>query len=211
MTSPKPVKVIVELEDGTTKESSFDSLPSQLQAEIFRHPFSSQPSADPREEKFVVLEWDDGWKEVFQVNSECTDINRYYVISRPEDIGRLSINTKEGYPELLEIARSPRNITRIGFVDTFDLTLQQSAREGSKVDHFYSLEAQGDLMAEIVQAFQDAWAEEGIDVDEIREEGIPGLLYRVSRKMDLRAGFRQQDLYDFLKKLADQAGLLNIV
>jgi hypothetical protein len=91
--------------------------------ELLRQPFASQPSKTPEQEKYVILEWDDGWREVIQVSAACADINRYYVISRPEDVGRLSLNKEDGYPELIEIVRKPLDLKRITFLNTFQLSL----------------------------------------------------------------------------------------
>lgn len=206
MAKPRPKSVSVEFEDGTTRKAAFDSLPSQLQDEILRHPFAFRPSPDPAQEKFLVLEWSDGWKEVFQVDPGCTDVNRYYVISRPEDVGRLSLNTVSGYPELIEITRSPRDLCRIGFQDTFELHLERSSREGSKVDHFYSLEAKGDIIEEAKDAFKRVWEDEKkIPSEENEKEQIFEILFSISKKMGFKAGNRRQDLYDFMMLLAHYA------
>ncbi|NIR13490.1 MAG: hypothetical protein GWN86_05875, partial [Desulfobacterales bacterium] len=82
MPRSKPQKVVIEFDDGSKREASFDALPSQLQFELLRQPFASLPSANPEQEKYVLVEWDDGWREVIQVDAACSEINRYYVISR---------------------------------------------------------------------------------------------------------------------------------
>jgi hypothetical protein len=58
-----PTKLVVEFDDGTQSAAPFGALPSNLQSEILRQPFASKPSPNPEEERFVLLEWDDGWKE----------------------------------------------------------------------------------------------------------------------------------------------------
>ena len=154
MPRSKPQKVVIEFDDGSETEASFDALPSQLQSELLRQPFASQPSANPEQEKFVLLEWDDGWREVMEVDAACAEINRYYVISRPEDVGRLSLNKEDGYPELIEIVRKPLDLKRITFLDTFQLSLERSDREGKKMDHFFTLSKEGDAIHEEMEAFK---------------------------------------------------------
>ena len=205
MPRTKPQKVVIEFEDGSKTEASFDTLPSPLQLELLRQPFASQPSTDPEQEKFVLLEWDDGWREVMEVDAACSEINRYYVISRPEDVGRLSLNKEDDYPELIEIVRKPKDLKRITFLDTFQLSLERSDREGKKIDHFFALSKTGDAISEEVEAFKRAVEEEGLDLQDLKSqdpdqqrEGYE----RIRRKMGIKAAQRQQDVYDFIAYLA---------
>ena len=205
MPRPKPLKVIVEYEDGSKVEASFDGLPSQLQFEPLRQPFASRPSPHPEHEKFVLMEWDDGWKEVVRVDASCSEINRYYVISRPEDVGRLSLNKQDDYPELIEVTRKPLDLKKITFLDTFQLSLERSDREGKKTDHFFHLSKEGDAIKEEMNTLKKAAAEEGIDVQELRSQdpGQLGEKYEsIRRKMGLKAAQRQQDVLDFIAYLA---------
>ena len=184
---------------------AFATLPACLQAEILRQPFASRPSRSPQDDRCVLLEWDDGWKEVIMVDAACTEINRYYVIARPEEVGRLSLNRRNGYPELIEIVRRPSRIEKITFMDTFRLSPGTSLREGTKTDHFLSLKKDGDSLGEVRSLFKKVLREEGIDVNELRS-GEPGQLVEryetIRRKMGIRASQRQQDAYDFLAYLA---------
>ena len=209
MPRSKPQKVVIEFGDGSKTEASFDALPSQVQWELLRQPFASQPSAHPEQEKFVLLEWDDGWREVLEVDAACAEINRYYVISRPEDVGRLSLNKKDDYPELIEIVRKPRDLTRITFLDTFQLSLERSDREGKKIDHFFALSKAGDAISEEMEAFKKAVEEVGIDLQDLQSQD-PGQLVeqyeKIRRKMGIKAAQRQQDVYDFIAYLAKVAG-----
>ncbi|MBW1999514.1 MAG: hypothetical protein JRJ29_16330 [Deltaproteobacteria bacterium] len=205
MPGPRPKNVTVEFEDGSRVTVPFDELPLQLQQEITRQPFASKPSTNPGEERFLILEWDDGWKEVFEVNPACTGINRYYVISRPEDVGRLSLNKEDGYPELIEIIRNPLNIKRITFSETFRLEKDRSTREGKKVDHFFKLSREGDSLSRLMDDFKKSLADEGVDPDDLTTDDQArrkDLYEKIRRRMGIRAGFRQQDVYDFLTYLA---------
>lgn len=209
MPRSKPQKVVIEFEDGSKRESSFETLPSQLQWELLRQPFASLSSETPEQEKYVLLEWDDGWREVIQVDDACADINRYYVISRPEDVGRLSLNKKEGYPELIEIVRKPMDLKRITFSDTFKLSLERSDREGKKIDHFFSLSKEGDAVQEEMEAFRKAVAEEGYDLQELKSQDpdrLKEVFEKIRRKMGIKAAQRQQDVFDFIAYLTKATG-----
>lgn len=205
MSIPRPKKITVQFEDDSTTEVDFADLTRPLQQEILRQPALCRPNPHAAKENFVLLKWDDGWWEVIEVDSGCTGINRYYVITRPEDVGRLSINTSDGYPELIEIIRKPLDLKSVGFIDSYRLSLERSDREGKKVDHFFSLEKGGDALQEAVTRFHKAVADEGIDLkalasqtpDQAREP-----LEAIARSMGLVASERQQDLLDFVAFLA---------
>jgi hypothetical protein len=204
MPRSKPQKVVIEFDDGFKTEASFDALPSQLQFELLRQPFASQPSANPEQEKFVLLEWDDGWREVVEVDADCEEINRYYVISRPEDVGRLSLNKKDDYPELIEIVRKPRDLKRITFLDTFQLSLERSDREGKKIDHFFKLSKEGDAISKEMEGFKRAVEEVGINLEDVRSQDPRQLAEqyeKIRRKMGIKAAQRQQDVLDFIAYL----------
>ena len=205
MSPAHPKTISLEFNDGTNASVPFDSLPDTLQDEILCQPFASRPISNPKDVKFALFEWDDGWKEVIEVDPTCTDINRYYVISRSEDRGRLSLNKEDGYPELIEINRKPKNIERITFVDTFRLRLNRSTREGKKIDHFYTLSKETDTVSKMLKAFKTTLQEDGIDREQLLSND-PALqkeqLENIRKKMGIMAGRRQQDVFDFIRYLA---------
>lgn len=201
MSQGRPHKILVEFEDGSACEALFESLPETLQLDLLRQPFASKPSPEPEKEKFLVLEWDDGWKEVIQVDQACEEINRYYVISRVEHVGRLSLNKKDDYPELIEIIRKPLNLKRISFADTFEVNLQKSDREGEKTDHFFALTTEGKARPGMMDTFRATVEKEGIDLRALKARlpERPLESYEKIRKaLGIRAGVRQQDLEDFI-------------
>lgn len=205
MSRSTPRKIVIQFSDGSSTESPFDALPAQLQFDIMRQPFASRPSPEPEKERFVLLEWEDGWMEVLEVDATCTEINRYYVISRPEDIGRLSLNKPDGYPELIEIVRKPLNLKKITFLNTFQLTLERSDREGKKTDHFFELAKEGDTLTDAVKSFKKVVKEEGIDLQKLQSQGPNHLeeqYEKIRRKMGFKAARRQQDAFDFIAYLA---------
>jgi len=203
MPRPIPKKVTIEFESGVRTESSFDALPGPLQAELLRQPFASLPSSDPTQDKFVLLEWDDGYKEVIQVDPACTAINRYTVITRPEDVGRLSLNMDGAFPELIEIGRRPLGLKKITFGDTVQVALDKSEREGKKFDHFFKLTKGGDARAEQVEALKKAAAAESIDLKQLKAQDPAQArpqYEKLRRRMGLK-GERQQDVLDFVASL----------
>lgn len=209
MPRPTPKKITVEFDDGSKVTAPFERLPLHLQHEIIRQPFASKPSTDPGQERYLILEWDDGWKEVFEVDPSCSDINRYYVISRPEDVGRLSLNRGGGYPELIEVIRRPLDLAKITFMEEFRLEKDRSTREGKKVDHFFKLSRESDSLSGFVDDFKRALSEEGIEIKDLAhgDQSQNNELYeRIRRRMGLRAGQRQQDVYDFIAYLAQRIG-----
>lgn len=208
MSRSQPKRIIVEFDDGLKTEVPFEDLPASLQSEITRQPFASKPSTNPEREKFLLLEWDDGWKEVIQLHENCSDVNRYYVISRVEHVGRLSLNRTNGYPELIEIAREPLNLKKITFGDTFQLIWERSDREGAKTDHFFTLRKESDAYSEIMKTFKQVAHEEGIDLVDLNSKSydLPKEQYeKIRQKMGLKAGIRQQDVLDFIACLIKTA------
>jgi hypothetical protein len=201
MSQMRPHKIFVEFEDGSTCEAPFESLPETLQLDLMRQPFASKPSPEPEKEKFLILEWDDGWKEVIRVDHTCTEINRYYVISRVEHVGRLSIRKQNDYPQLIEIIRRPLNLKRITFADTFEVSLQRSDREGEKTDHFFALTKEGKAFPNMMDTFKATIEQEGVDLramKSMRPDTQLGQYEKIRKALGIRAAFRQQDVYDFI-------------
>ncbi len=208
MAALKPFHLTMEYEDGTKTTLPFGALPLTLQAELMRQPAFSRPSPDPENENFLLLEWEDGWIEVIKVDSDCREINRYYVINRPEDSGRLSLTRKNGYPELIEINRKPLQLKKIHFMDSFGLNLKKSVREGKKTDHFFTLEKCEPVLSEILARFKRIVKQEGLDLSRLRppSSGQEDEDYqKVWQGLGILAGQRQQDVFDFITCLAKKA------
>lgn len=144
MAATRPESLTITYPGGASATIPFDDLPATLRNEILRQPFAATPGPDPAAESYVLLEWEDGWKEVVQVDAGCTGIRRYYVISRTEEVGRLSMEHESGYPVLLEVERRPGGLSRVTFGETFTLSPERSAREGKKTDTWYSLAKSGE-------------------------------------------------------------------
>jgi hypothetical protein len=197
----KPSRVFVEFEDGSMCEAPFESLPETLQSDIMRQPFASKPAPEPEKEKCLILEWDDGWKEVIRVDDTCTEMNRYYVISRVEHVGRLSIHKQNGYPELIEIVRKPLNLNRITFADDFQVALQRSDREGDKTDHFFTLTKEEGARRKRIDEFKAIIEQQAIDLEVLRSQEPHTQLEqyeKIRKALSIKAGLRQQDVYDYI-------------
>jgi hypothetical protein len=205
MAESKPVNLTLEYADGTRITRPFSSLPLPLQSGLLQQPAFSRSSPDPENDNFLLLEWDDGWQEVIKVDNDCREVNRYYVISRPEDTGRLSLTRENGYPELIEIIRKPLQLKKIHFLDSFGLNVASSVREGQKTDHFFSLEPAEPLLAEILSRFKKIVREEGVDPSRLQHPSSEAEIEargKIWQALGLRAGQRQQDVYDFITFLA---------
>jgi len=200
-----PKTLTLTLDNGFKTEIPFDRLPVTLQSDLLCQPFASLNSPAPEKEKYLVLEWKDGWREVFEVSQECTEVNRYYVITRPEDSGRLSIRKGDGYPELIEVGRDPLSLKRLAFSETLNVNPAKSSREGNKIDHHFTLEKGPDLFSELKTALRLALDSEGVTAQALRgsaDADSIDLCMRLAGRLNLRAGRRRQDLLDFLVYLA---------
>lgn len=210
MPGPAPQTLVLEYPDGSRVEMPFAQLPLSLRAEVLKQPAACRPSLDPPAEKHVVVEWGDGWKEVVQVDPSCTGLRRYYVISRTEEVGRLSLDTSEGYPQLLEIGRRPLGVRRIVFGGAYAATLRSSEREGKKTDHWFSLEPDDRAVDDLRTAVLAAAEAEGVSLLDLRGAGATAELRErslaVAARVGLVAGSRQQDLYDFLASVVGEEG-----
>ncbi len=177
-----PQSLTLTYPDGTTVQMPFEGLPSPLRDELLRQPGLHRAGDSPAPGPFLLLEWEDGWKEVIGVDPGSTRIKRYYVISRTEDVGRLALEHESGYPELVEISRRPLGLRRITLEGTYELTPGRTVREGGKIDSHFSLERAGDALAELAAGLAGGGGD---------PSSVPVV-----------AGRRAQDLQDFVTALA---------
>ena len=49
-------------------------------------------------------------KEVYALPPDVSDVRKYYVIRRVEEVGRLFLDRGDGYPELIEVLRKPKEV-----------------------------------------------------------------------------------------------------
>jgi hypothetical protein len=210
MGAERPTKIVLTYADGTAREADFSALPGTLQSDILRQRFLLDPAsaAAGGAGTFLLAEWKDGWKEVYEVDPVYTSINRYYGLSRVEEVGRLSLTAAEGYPELLELTRRPNQVVRIAFGESFSLDKGAEKREGKKTEQFYTLTAAGDAFAAEIAALRALAADQGIDLAaglKLEGEELLAWLDSLRKKLGLVAGQRQQDVLDFTAYLAQEA------
>lgn len=176
-----PESLTLTYPDGSTTMVSFRALPKPLRDDLLRQPGLARPDESPTPGRFVLLEWEDGWREVIGVDPGSTAIKRYYVISRAEDVGRLVLENESGYPEIVEISRRPLGLRRITFESTFELSPGTVEREGAKTDRRFQLEPAGDSLESIAADLSEAGGD--------------------ASAVGLVAGRRSQDLLDFVAAL----------
>ncbi|NLE75112.1 MAG: hypothetical protein GX604_10875 [Actinobacteria bacterium] len=209
MSEQNPKKLILEYEDGSCKVVEFANLPGLLQRDLLRQPFAggATPSLEG-ENSFVVLEWEDGWKEVFEIDVAYTDVMKYYVITRPEDVGRLSLGRADGYPELIELTRRPLGVKRIAFKREYAVEEGVNRREGKKLEQEYELtageEAYGPEMAAFLEAVAavETTPQALLAMDEVE---MIANLDSIRKDMGIVAGRRQRDVLNFMVFLAKKA------
>lgn len=116
MLKRKIQKVVVHYDDGLEQDIPVSNLSDKTVSELAAIGIE-QSAAEGKDRRYLLLEWNDGWKEVMKVPKDVTELIRYYVIRRPEDTGRLVIDRKESeYPELVEIIRKPKELKRVTVV-----------------------------------------------------------------------------------------------
>lgn len=145
----QPETLTLTYADGSTTSVAFAELPAPLRAEVLCQPSLRRLVGAPAEDRFLLLEWEDGWKEVYRVDPGCTAIKRYYVISRTEEVGRLALEHESGYPQLISIGRRPLGLRRVSLDGTYALAPGRSAREGGKTDTHFTLEPAPDSLREV--------------------------------------------------------------
>lgn len=202
MSSRKPTKITVDFDGGLRVALDWDSLPFSLRQELERQPALSRPTGGSDDAKYLLLTWADGAREVVKVDASCAEINRYYVISRLEEVGRLSLNKPDGYPHLVEINRRPQELKSITFEGSFSLQEEKSLREGKKTDHFYSLSAAGNDLEQLKKEMAEVMAKENITPKDLAGDQAESKLELVRRAMGLRALSRQGDVIDFMLSMA---------
>jgi hypothetical protein len=185
MPAAVPKSLTLTYPDGSTTSVSFHTLPKPLRDDLLRQPGLTRRDHSATPSRFMLLEWEDGWKEVTAVDAGSMGVKRYYVISRTEDVGRLALEHESGYPELVEINRRPLGLRRITFEGTFELKPGKTDREGDKTDRHFHLEPTDDSLETLAAGL----AEVG---------GDPAAV-------GLVAGRSGQDLLDFVEAMTQRS------
>lgn len=104
-------KVNITFEDGSKCEVSAEKLSLNTKNELSSFHPGIIGSADAG---FLLFEWKDGWREVLRVESDMAEVQKYYVIERLEQVGRLILKRSGfDYPELVEVTRKPKELIKV--------------------------------------------------------------------------------------------------
>jgi hypothetical protein len=156
------------------------------------------------DKKYVMMKWKDGWREVIAVEGDVIDFNKYYVIERLEQYGRLVLNRPKGtVPELIVIDRDPTGIEKVALLDSDDqrtLAAKDTYREGTRLEYNYNLPEGGDLAGEIAAKLKEVLAAKGMSAKDLLLKGDADII-AVARAANIVGTKSQQDLVHFLKLL----------
>jgi hypothetical protein len=212
-----PKRIIVEYEDGTSREAPFGTLSKQAQKELsaLRAPASGLAQSPM---SYVLLQWKDGWKEIVAVDESALDLLRYYTIERVEEIGRLSLNTTDGIPQLLLVKRLPGRLENILFVgnegpQSYSLEEKATVKEGGKVEHvFYDKKRPNFSMDEastasgrfgtILESLGSELQKKGLNGPELKSMSVEervGIYREIAKALGLKGTERQSDVYGFIQ------------
>jgi hypothetical protein len=106
----RPSKLVVQYDDGSSREVDYSKVDGETRYLLQKLGLAPTGERVGAAKHYLLLRWKDGWQEVLGVDKDSMDLLRYYVIERVDDRGRLSLDLGEGYPELLVIERTPRDL-----------------------------------------------------------------------------------------------------
>lgn len=210
-----PKRIIVEYGDGTRHEAPFSKLSSQARMELSALGLCEAPS--DIEKNYLLLEWKDGWKEVLAVDGRAVELLRYYTVERVEEVGRLSVEMADAYPQLLMIKRLPGAVESILLVrkegvQVYTPLEKATVKEGGKIEHVFYDKKRPNFAAEdvvmtsaryaaILDPLEKELQKRGVSASAARAKGASerAELYKeLARAVGLRGAERQIDLYGFL-------------
>ncbi len=220
MTIPKKLKI--EFDDGSSRCINFSSLSQPFQQEILKIADVEDQQTDER--SYVLLQWKDGWQEVFSVSHKSAKLLRYYTINRIEETGRLSLNVGNNYPLLFTVKRLPRDVEKIYIINddgalSYKFDNEYEMHEGiyecggKKEFHKYDdiegihVNCQMDSSTVAIPDELDAMLDrdmerqdtEKIDTTANEESSISGQDYReVAKNIGVRGFMSDSDVQDFI-------------
>lgn len=162
------------------------------------------------DKKYVVMKWKDGWQEVVAVEGDVIGFDKYYVIERLENFGRLVFNRPKGeVPGLLVIDRDPRDIEQMVLMneteDQRTLAFKDTYREGARLEYNYDLQNKGDFVTELTGKTKDALGKKGLSAKDMLLKGDPDIV-ALAKEINVVGGKSQQDLVQFMKILLRKIG-----
>jgi hypothetical protein len=217
-----PKRLVVEYDDGSTKQVRFDKLDEQTHIALSKLGLCTPPGGVSLSEHYVLMRWDDGWQEVVGVDRDFVELLRYYVIERIEDRGRLSFDVQADYPELFIIRRMPRKLSSLliisnDAVKTYNLTSSIEGWEGTfetggkreyvkfdKTNSRYPQEVSevSEALEEIIVSIKNELDRRGISPKELLENNqsrrIEGYI-QIASQIGIRGKERREDVYGFME------------
>ena len=161
-----------------------------------------------KENKYVLMEWGDGWREVTPVEADATGLRKYFVLERVEYYGRLVVERPGGeVPDLIVTDRKPFEVKRVALVGSHASALKKASlyEEGGRVEHNYDLVSSSeDLVAALTAEFKEALKDEGLTSADLMERSPAErreIIGRAAAGMKLVAGKTQDDLIEFVEGL----------
>jgi hypothetical protein len=225
----QPKSLIVAYDDGSTKEAGFAELDGQLIVRLAQLGLCPPLERVGASKHYLLLRWEDGWQEVFAVDTDSAELLRYFVIERIEDRGRLSVDVGAEYPELFIVERTPRGVTEVTIVgDTaatsYGLESEVSRWEGifddggkkefvryDKTSDSYPHESTdgSDTLAQMLDQLRAELDQRGLRPRALlaRQEPDRIVEYRgLAEVLGLRGGREQEDVYGLMEMLLRRLG-----
>lgn len=222
-----PVKLVVEYDDGSTREVGYERVDGETRFRLARLGLSPAGDHVGSSKHYLVMQWRDGWQEVVGVDKESADLLRYYVIERIEDRGRLSLETGDDYPELFVIERTPRELIGamiVGETGVKSYGLDASVERwegifdgGGKREHIkfdktsdkYPQETSDDVEAlePVLDALRGELASRSLEVEALlaMEEAERVTEYKaLASGANIRGSSRQEDVYGFIELMMNR-------
>lgn len=109
--------ISLNYEDGGVKTIDVSDLNANIKSSLAESGLCEPVPGISSAKYYLLLQWNDGWKEVAAVNADSAELIRYYVIRRIEDRGRIALDVGAAYPELIAVERQPKEMCRITLVN----------------------------------------------------------------------------------------------
>lgn len=221
MSAPK--RLIVEYEDGSTKEMEFNRLDKSIRFELSRKGLCPPPSEIPEPLKhYLLLRWKTEWQEVIRVDISPVELLRYYILERIEEVGRLALEVRGNYPVLLNIKRLPKELESLMIlgrenVKVYHLEPKTKREEGDKVEHVEFDKAERHFQPEPDRQ-AEAWAGKIRDAlrTELERRNLTAEklmaadqsqrikeFKELAKVLNLRATEKQEDVYGFIQLMIE--------
>jgi hypothetical protein len=162
--------------------------------------------------KYVLLEWEDGWREVTPVDGDALAVSKYFVIERIEYFGRVVVERPGGeVPALVITDRKPLEVKNVILVGSSANGLQKSSeyREGGRVEHNYELvEGANDVAGALATELSEALLRRGVRPADVLASSIEErseIIGGVAAELRLVASRNQSDLVHFVEGLLERS------